>query len=90
MVEEKFTYVKASCRDQQDSRRNLAPSGCTNLKDTSKKELKNEGPGRSGNCTVMLIEMPCFSVAKLLLHHYNSDLAHTSDRYSSVIELYLS
>ena len=40
--------------------------------------------------TVMLIEMPRFSVAKLLLHHYKSDLAHTSDRCSSVIELYLS
>ena len=31
-----------------------------------------------------------FSVAKLLLRHYESDLAHTSDRCSSVIELYLS
>ena len=40
--------------------------------------------------TVMLIEMPRFSVAKLLLHHYKSDLAHTSHRYSSVINLYLS
>ena len=38
----------------------------------------------------MLIEMPRFSVAKLLLHHYKSDLAHTSDRCISVIELYFS
>ena len=30
------------------------------------------------------------SVGKILLHHYKSDLAHTSDRYSSVIELHLS
>ena len=30
------------------------------------------------------------SVGKLLLHHYKSGLAHTSDRCSSVIELYLS
>ena len=29
--------------------------------------------------TVMLIEMPRFYVGKLLLHHYKSDLAHTSD-----------
>ena len=36
----------------------------------------------------MLIEMPRFSVAKLLLHHYKSDLAHISDLYSLVIELY--
>ena len=42
----------------------------------------------AGISTVMLIEMPRFSVAKLLLHHYRSDLAHTSDRYSSVIELF--
>ena len=27
----------------------------------------------------MLIEMPRFNVGKLLLHHYKSDLAHTSD-----------
>ena len=40
--------------------------------------------------TVMLIEMPRFSVAILLLHHYKSDLAHTTDRWSLVIELYLS
>ena len=36
--------------------------------------------------TVMLIEMPRFYVGKLLLHHYKSDLAHTSDKCSSVIE----
>ena len=30
------------------------------------------------------------SVGKLLLHHYKSDLGHTSDRYCSVIKLYLS
>ena len=29
--------------------------------------------------TVLLIEMPRFYVGKLLLHHYKSDLAHTSD-----------
>ena len=40
--------------------------------------------------TVRMNEMPRFYVAKLLLHHYRSDLAHTSDRCSSVIELYLS
>ena len=40
--------------------------------------------------TVMLIEMPRFSVAKLLLHHYKSDLAHISDLYSLVIGLYKS
>ena len=34
--------------------------------------------------------MPRFYVGKLLLHHYMSDLAHTSDRCSSVIELHLS
>ena len=27
-------------------------------------------------CTVVLIKMPRFSVGKLLLHHYKSDLAH--------------
>ena len=40
--------------------------------------------------TVRMIKIAHFSVGKLLLHHYESDLAHTSDRYSSVIELYLS
>ena len=40
--------------------------------------------------TVMLIEMPRFYVGKLLLHHYKSDLAHLSDLYSLVIELYKS
>ena len=30
------------------------------------------------------------SVGKLLLHHYKSDLAHISDKYSSVIGMYLS
>ena len=43
-----------------------------------------------GVYTVMLIEMPRFSVAKLLLHHYKSDLAHISDLYSLVIGLYKS
>ena len=41
-------------------------------------------------CTVWMNGMPRFYVGKLLLHHYKSDLAHTSDRCSSVIELYLS
>ena len=40
--------------------------------------------------TVMLIEIAHFSVGKLLLHHYRRNLAHISDRCSSVIELYLS
>ena len=40
--------------------------------------------------TVRMNEMPRFYVGKLLLHHYKSDLAHISDMYSSVIELYLS
>ena len=35
-------------------------------------------------------EMPRFYVGKLLLHHYESDLAHISDLYSLVIELYKS
>ena len=39
--------------------------------------------------TVMLIEMPRLYVGKLLLHYYRSDLAHTSDTCSSVIELHL-
>ena len=38
--------------------------------------------------TVWMNEMPRFYVGKLLLHHYKSDLAHTSDLYSLVIELY--
>ena len=37
--------------------------------------------------TVMLIEIPRFSVGKLLLHHYKSDLAHISDFDSLVIGL---
>ena len=41
-------------------------------------------------CTVMMIEMPRFSVGKLLLNHYKSDLVHTSSWCSSVVELYLS
>ena len=40
--------------------------------------------------TVWMNEMPRFYVGKLLLHHYKSDLAHTSDRYSSMTELHLS
>ena len=39
---------------------------------------------------VRMISTARFSVGKLLLHHYKSDLAHISDMYSSVIELYLS
>ena len=39
--------------------------------------------------TVLLISTARFSVGKLLLHHYKSDLAYISDRYSLVIELYL-
>ena len=35
----------------------------------------------------MLIEMPRFSVAKLFLHQYKSDLAHISDFNSLVIGL---
>ena len=38
--------------------------------------------------TVRMIEMPRFSVAKLLLHQYRSDLAHISDLYSLVIGMY--
>ena len=38
----------------------------------------------------MLIEMPRFSVAKLLLHHYTSDLEYISDLYSLVIGIYKS
>ena len=34
--------------------------------------------------------MPRFSVGKLPLHHYKSDLAHILDRYSSVIGIDLS
>ena len=37
--------------------------------------------------TVMLIEMHRYSVAKLLLHHYKSNLAHISDFDSLVIGL---
>ena len=40
--------------------------------------------------TVLLISTARFSVHILLLHHYKSDLAHISDKYISVIELYLS
>ena len=35
-------------------------------------------------------EIPHFYVGKLLLHHYKSDLAHISDLYSLVIEVYKS
>ena len=42
------------------------------------------------NGTVWMISTARFSVHILLLHHYGSDLAHISDRYSSVIEMYLS
>ena len=38
----------------------------------------------------MLIEMPRFSVAKLLLHHYKSDLVHISYLDSLVIRMYKS
>ena len=48
-----------------------------------------DGMNATDKCTVMMNEMPRFYVGKLLLHHYKSDLAHTSDRCSSVIELYL-
>ena len=40
--------------------------------------------------TVWMNEMPRFYVAKLLLHHYTSDLSHISERYSSMTELHLS
>ena len=40
--------------------------------------------------TVMLIEITHFSVGKLLLHHYGSNLAHISDRCISVNKLYFS
>ena len=40
--------------------------------------------------TVQMISTARFSVGKLLLHHYKSDLALISVKYSSVIELYLS
>ena len=40
--------------------------------------------------TVLLISTARFYVDKLLLHHYKNDLAHISDRCSSVIEMYLS
>ena len=40
--------------------------------------------------TLRMISIARFSVGKLLLHHYKSDLDHISDRCSSVIELYLS
>ena len=43
--------------------------------------------GRQILWTVMLIEMPRFSVAKLRLHHYKSDLAHISPFDSLVIGL---
>ena len=51
--------------------------------------LFNHTAGRRGP-TVRMIEMPRFYVGKLLLHHYKSDLAHTSYGCSSVIEMYLS
>ena len=40
--------------------------------------------------TVWLVSTARFSVHILLLHHYKRNLAHISDRYSSVIELHLS
>ena len=40
--------------------------------------------------TVLLISIARFSVHILLLHHYKSDCAHTSESCSLVIELYLS
>ena len=41
-------------------------------------------------CTVWLISTARFSVHILLLHHYESDLAHISNRYSSGIGMYRS
>ena len=58
--------------------------------DSQKRVILVYAAGIAIVATVRMIEMPRFSVAKLLLHHYKSDLAHTSDRCSSVIELYLS
>ena len=52
---------------------------CTSCTTTDKKED-----------TARMILIAHFSVHILLLHHYKSDLAHTSYRYSLVIELYLS
>ena len=40
--------------------------------------------------TVRMISTARFSVHILLLHHYESDLAHISDRYILVIGMYLS
>ena len=40
--------------------------------------------------TVWMISTARFSVGKLLLYHYKSNLAHISDLYSLVIELYKS
>ena len=40
--------------------------------------------------TVRMISIAHFSVHILLLHHYQSDLAHLSDLYSIVIGLYKS
>ena len=56
---------------------------------------KNQGFGRETergqqSHTVLLISTARFSVHILLIRHHKSDLAHISDRYSSVIELYLS
>ena len=58
---------------------------------TGQEHRRNDHSVQSLYCsTVRMNEMPRFYLAKLLLHHYRSDLAHTSDRCSSVIELYLS
>ena len=40
--------------------------------------------------TVWMVSTARFSVHILLLHQYKSDLAHISDRYSSVIEMCIS
>ena len=40
--------------------------------------------------TAWLISKARISIHILLLHHYKSDLAHISDRYSSVIGMHLS
>ena len=44
---------------------------------------------KQNSSNVWMILTARFSLHILLLHHYKSDLAHTSDRYSLVIELYL-
>ena len=52
---------------------------CTSSTTTDKKED-----------TARMISIAHFSVHILLLHHYKSDLAHISERYISMTELYLS